>query len=331
LKIVCITGMHRSGTSVVARVVNLLGVYLGQEGEHIPASRNNPRGFWESKPIKDFNAQLLKQLGGSWHSPPILPDGWQQAGELDPLRKKAAALLNRVLGHVDVGGWKDPRTSLVLPFWRTVTPVEHTVLTLRHPQEVAASLVARNGFGPERSAQLWLRYVVAAWRADPACLLVDYEDFFTDCDATVDSLARGLGLAAPSSGTKDEVRAFFDPALRRHAERLRAGETMRLAEVVHGQLRSSEPSMLLPLADALQALWVQQDAGKRQDQALRAARRRADREQSELERLRALPAVRAALAFSRLTTAALEFVRRKSGKRAVAVGVSSASPRRLSG
>ena len=38
--IVCILGMHRSGTSLVSRVLNVLGVYLGPE-EHLmrPSTR----------------------------------------------------------------------------------------------------------------------------------------------------------------------------------------------------------------------------------------------------------------------------------------------------
>lgn len=29
-KVVCILGMHRSGTSMIARVINLMGIYLGK-------------------------------------------------------------------------------------------------------------------------------------------------------------------------------------------------------------------------------------------------------------------------------------------------------------
>ena len=44
---VCIAGMHRSGTSMVARLVNLLGVDLGPEGEQPRPAPDNVAGFWE--------------------------------------------------------------------------------------------------------------------------------------------------------------------------------------------------------------------------------------------------------------------------------------------
>jgi len=44
-KAVIILGMHRSGTSALARVVNLLGVDLGKS--FLPPDPANPSGYWE--------------------------------------------------------------------------------------------------------------------------------------------------------------------------------------------------------------------------------------------------------------------------------------------
>jgi hypothetical protein len=280
LRIICITGMHRSGTSVVARIVNLLGVELGPPDEHIPSSKNNPRGFWEHQAIKDFNARLLSELGGSWRRPPRLVDGWEHARRLDPHRKEAVALLADILGDADLAGWKDPRTSLLLPFWRSVCALERTVLTVRHPQEVAASLLARNGFDPEQTADLWLRYTVAAWRDDPDCVLVDYAQLFEDRDGAVRRLAEELGLEL-TSDAHAAIREFFDPGLRHHDARPPAGPTMALAEVVYAQLRTASPRELLPLAQVVHQHLVADD-GK----LLEAAQRRARRAEAELQRIR---------------------------------------------
>ena len=51
---ICILGMHRSGTSTVARAVNLLGVSLGEDAKMMPPSPDNPEGYWEHVEINDF-------------------------------------------------------------------------------------------------------------------------------------------------------------------------------------------------------------------------------------------------------------------------------------
>ena len=80
--IVCILGMHRSGTSLVSRVLNVLGVYLGPEEHLMRPSTDNPTGHWESRPIKEINDEILSILGGSWSEPPPLQAGWERSPEL---------------------------------------------------------------------------------------------------------------------------------------------------------------------------------------------------------------------------------------------------------
>ena len=48
---IAILGMHRSGTSVTARVVNLLGAYIGEGEEMMEPDPNNPAGYYEHLPI----------------------------------------------------------------------------------------------------------------------------------------------------------------------------------------------------------------------------------------------------------------------------------------
>ncbi len=45
MTIICVAGMHRSGTSMVARMLNLCGVHLGEQKELLPAASDNPEGF----------------------------------------------------------------------------------------------------------------------------------------------------------------------------------------------------------------------------------------------------------------------------------------------
>jgi hypothetical protein len=47
--------MHRSGTSVVASVLQRLGVFLGAPAALLDPLPENPRGYWEHRGIKDLN------------------------------------------------------------------------------------------------------------------------------------------------------------------------------------------------------------------------------------------------------------------------------------
>jgi len=135
---VCIGGMHRSGTSMVANLLRLCGLHLGREGEMLPPASDNPEGFWENVNFRDLNDEILAALGGTFDSPPRPPGGWHELETLDTLREKARALLRR-LAPAEPWGWKDPRNSLTLPFWSSLLPRMRVLVCVRHPFDVARS------------------------------------------------------------------------------------------------------------------------------------------------------------------------------------------------
>lgn len=206
--------MHRSGTSLVARAVNLLGWSLGDEDELIPPADDNPKGFWESSPIVSFNDLLLSRLGGSWDAPPSLPSGWEHSEEL-PTPEQAGEMLDRVFGDVSRRGWKDPRTSLLIPYWQRVIEIEHSIIVLRHPLEVAGSLSARSRIDSDWSHYLWLRYTAAAVSSAIDPTLVIYDEVLADPARWFETLGTSLGITV-----SPEAHAAFlehaDPALRHH-------------------------------------------------------------------------------------------------------------------
>ena len=88
--------MHRSGTSLIARLTNLLGVNLGQESDIVQAAPDNPKGFWEHPRFRVLNDELLARLGVSWDTVDTLPAGWQDDPSLDDLRDRAREALGPV-------------------------------------------------------------------------------------------------------------------------------------------------------------------------------------------------------------------------------------------
>jgi hypothetical protein len=217
----CVTGMHRSGTSFIAGSLRFLGVSLGEPTRMLRAGPDNPRGYFEIAAMVHLHDELLAHLGGAWDQPPVLDPGWEHDGGLEPFRARAAAVLDETFGPAGarpaVIAWKDPRLSLLLPFWRTVTPVATTILVVRDPVEVVESLGARRyGVGAPQAASLWLRYVFAAAANDPGHLLVRHTDIFEDLPGTIARLAAHLGLAAPDASVEAAVAANLDTGLRHH-------------------------------------------------------------------------------------------------------------------
>ena len=174
-------------------------------------------------------------------------------------------------------GFKDPRLCLTLPFWRTVTPVDHVLICLREPGAVADSLLRRNGIDPERSASLWVDYVIGSWANSPSDrrTVVGYEDLIERSLETARDLAGALGLDSPSPEIAKEITGFTEPTLSKSASAGRGyGASMALAEMVYESLTVGTPRD----ADDLMA-FLAADRGRRG--SLRAD---FDTREAELER-----------------------------------------------
>jgi hypothetical protein len=107
LRVVCVLGMHRSGTSLIARILNLLGLFLGPDQHLMKATEDNPRGYWEHQTISDLNEEILRCLGGSWDAPPQFVTRWETRPDLGDLRQRASALLREDFAEGEAWGWRD--------------------------------------------------------------------------------------------------------------------------------------------------------------------------------------------------------------------------------
>ncbi|MDH3442826.1 MAG: glycosyltransferase, partial [Deltaproteobacteria bacterium] len=216
--------MHRSGTSVVSRLLNLHGVYLGPQDQFMKPADDNPRGFWENKRITDLNDEILARLGGSWHEPPLFRDRWETSPDLADLRQRARALLQEHFSSEKIWGWKDPRTCLTLPFWNRLLPPIQYVFSLRNPVDVARSLERRNKIPFKTGIGLWLQYVKSALdnSAGQRREFFFYEDIINDSRVESKRLATFLGKpdGAGQRKTQAQFRAYLAKELQHHRSNL---------------------------------------------------------------------------------------------------------------
>ena len=155
---VVVLGMHRSGTSAATRVISLLGVPLCRPDDLVRTHRGNDLGHWESAPLVAENERLLASLGSSWWCP---PQNTREVAAMasDTARVDAARAVFTQSFPSQQWVWKEPRTSLLLPFWRRALPRQPVViLTCRSPGEVAASMLSRDQISLQFGLALWERY-----------------------------------------------------------------------------------------------------------------------------------------------------------------------------
>lgn len=146
-----ITGMHRSGTSLVANLLLQSGADLGNPKTFYPADKWNPQGYFEQQEIHDINMPLIR---GPWGKLAYLrlPKPETIVRRADDLRDKIKKADNKYRHRVV----KENRFCLTLAGWlEHGACIEKLVVVLRHPTEVALSLKKRNYLPLYFGYKLW--------------------------------------------------------------------------------------------------------------------------------------------------------------------------------
>ncbi|NDY93863.1 sulfotransferase family protein, partial [Ideonella livida] len=269
MDVFCIAGMHRSGTSVLARLLQTAGVSLGDPAQLMAPQADNPDGFFEHLAFMRLNRRLLETLGGDWDLPPELPTGWHHDPAVQALAAPARALLQTAFGDAPRGLWKDPRNSLTLPFWQALQPELRVIVCLRGPQAVARSLMRRSVCSPRFAQSLWERYNAALLASLPAgrTLVSHHDALRTDPLAELRRVLDFMGHPAPED-LAQRVQAIVRPAdpaaLANEAEALRragAHRALALYDALRAQAgpvyerlpEARQPAPVLPVAPAAEA------------------------------------------------------------------------------
>ena len=219
----CIAGMHRSGTSMVAKLLQVCGLFLGPE-EELGFDSNNGEPHFENVQFVALNDQILSRLGGSWNDPPELPTGWEDRPEIGALTGQAKQLIKGLRVQCD-WGWKDPRNSLTLPFWRRIVPDLRLVICLRNPLEVAHSLRKRGDLIGIPMFLFWLAYYreLLSATSPQQRVVTHYESYFHDPTTELGRVADRLGIKTSASSISRACAQISD-GLRHH--RTNAHESM---------------------------------------------------------------------------------------------------------
>ena len=220
---ILVVGMHRSGTSVLARAINLMGAFLGDGAEvMVPHPDINPTGYWERPDIVIEHERFLQKSGFAW--------GTLANFDLDKVavdkRSDLAATLRGIVGRMAQSGStlliKDPRLCLVLPVWHDVLAAPAHVVVVRDPRKIATSLMAAfpDSFTTDFLLALWQKYLQAALTAlaGKRVLFVSHARLLDDPMGELDRLWNGLSALGASKFLEfdaDRLRAAIDGGLDR--------------------------------------------------------------------------------------------------------------------
>ena len=220
-KLIVVLGVHRSGTSAIARGLLALGADLGTKLMP-PAEADNPTGFWEDLDIYELNREMLAALGSDWHGVSAVSDAGCLALRQAGFHLRAAAILRERTSAAELFAFKDPRVARLLPFWKQVFTEggyeAAYVVALRNPLSVAHSLRRRNGFDERKGYLLWLDTMLTVIQGvcDERFVVVDYDRLVREPLAQLQRMGAALGLPLDASRAAEYTAQFLDAGLRHH-------------------------------------------------------------------------------------------------------------------
>ena len=214
-----VLGMHRSGTSAVTQLMALAGASLPEN--LMAGDQHNAKGYFEPWKIALLNDGRLRAGGAAWDDIFAFPFKPLSIKAERGWLNRAEALFEEEYGELDHPLLKDPRVTVLMPFWRTaLTEMEvaaRCVIPVRHPMAVAGSLARRNGFAPEKSVLMWTAYMLAAeaYTRDLPRAFVSYDGLLRDWRGEVARIeaAHGAPLPKLTGAAARTIDRFLTPAL----------------------------------------------------------------------------------------------------------------------
>lgn len=204
---IIVIGMHRSGTTMLTRILESLGLFVGAY-----LDKNHESIFFAN-----LNNWLMRQCGAEWVHPEPFHGLTEAPQVLAWMVDRLACFLHspRVMLYLGgssylrwrtpfrldrMWGWKDPRNTYTLPLWLALFPEAKIVHIYRHGVDVAQSLKVRaesqfSASRTESSRMDWLRMRPREATNTIRCLQLEggfslWEAYMSEARQQVDSLGK---------------------------------------------------------------------------------------------------------------------------------------------
>lgn len=217
---IIVLGVHRSGTSVLAGLISILGAYPGSD--LMKPTEDNPKGYFENNRIVVLNERILADNNASWDDPSFTVDSIPKS-KLREYVDAAKLILEDELKYVKKIIIKDPRICILFPVWeqalKELSVKIKVIFIYRSPLEVAQSLKKRknDSLAVEHGLMLWahlfLQSEYYSRSYDP--LFLEYDDDFQNLDDVLKKIQSFIGGELNKSKIKN-AKTFYSPKLKHH-------------------------------------------------------------------------------------------------------------------
>ena len=227
-RIIVVLGVRRSGTSALTKGLETMGVSIIDQA-HSPFNSFNEKGYWEDLEIHDFNMKLigsLEPLENRWRS--IIPLSEKEVDflcEKGFLKQGADLLLSKLSVLWQPLGLKDPRFSILLPFWKRVFKTYNLavsfVISLRDPLSTIGSMKAFGTACEPINAHhanflwAWISFFGGCLEstAGEERIVVDYHELLARPDFQIKRVATAFNLEVQEDLLKKYSADFIDSSL----------------------------------------------------------------------------------------------------------------------
>ncbi len=225
---VLVTGMHASGTALLARVIVLL--HQASTGAPV-APGTDPFAYVEhSSAVTALNQRILQEIGADWRKASLLfLRGKSVAESTPPIRASIQErYLDLAMGIVRSGAGaapailEDPGLCLLHDLWSAALRQAGyrvlTVLAVRNPLEVAAALKTTHRLAIGKTQQAWVQHnltLLTTAPRDQDLIVVPYPDLLQPEGGLAGMLGTRLGWPAPDAADATLAAAWaglLDPA-----------------------------------------------------------------------------------------------------------------------
>jgi len=217
-RIIIVLGVHRSGTSALTKGLETMGISLGNT--LIAPNIFNKKGYWEDSDFHGLNLAMLNSFDERFRR--ILSITEEEAMILcqKGYLTRALEILDKKLAKNNLLGVKDPRFSLLLPFWKKV--FEHAeadvsfLISLRNPLNVAACQEQFKNQHQEKSLWIWISYLLSCLihSEERPRAIIDYDELLKNPMHQMQRVSMTLGLPLNPSLLTSYSYQFIDASLR---------------------------------------------------------------------------------------------------------------------
>lgn len=220
-----VLGMARTGTSVISSGLNTLGIDFGN---HLAPGRKiwNPKGFWEDQDIVyKVNRKVLLALNYEWMSSNLTSYLADEHSSVCHLKNFAIDILKQRMQNTNCWGFKDPRTTHILPFWQAIFKElnyqDRYIIALRNPLSAAYSFQrVSGGTDIEVGLLLWIIHLIPAIEGTIGKnrIIVDYEQMMKDPHVQLNRMKDMLQIPLFANAKSIELytQEFLDKSLQHY-------------------------------------------------------------------------------------------------------------------